>query len=342
MLQELKAVPRPANPSVSVIIPTYNRKDSLLLTLDSLSRQTFPADRFEAIVVDDGGTDGTERVEHSPYPFSLVYRRQINQGSAAARNNGAEQSSGEILIFIDDDMTLEPTYLAALINKTDSGTITMGLWQPYTPPNASVYAISLARQIAAKDARTIDDEEVPFTECTSNNLAVRREDFVRSGFWQDVLGDGPTLWGDVEFGYRAWKKGCRFVRVADAKIIHRDQHITSLTAATQRAYHVSKIVQPLFALHPEIQKWLPMFRDKNPIAWRNDPPRLILRKLARQLASSQPVMWAMRTSLPFVERCASDSVFLVLLYRWILSGYIYRGYRDGLRGIERSRPSLQQ
>jgi len=49
-------------PHVSVIIPTYNRKDSLLRTLDSLSRQTYPAECFEVIVVDDGGCDGTEVV----------------------------------------------------------------------------------------------------------------------------------------------------------------------------------------------------------------------------------------------------------------------------------------
>ncbi|MBX7232932.1 MAG: glycosyltransferase [Caldilineales bacterium] len=47
---------------VSVIIPTYNRKAMLKQTLASLARQTFPCDRFEVIVVDDGGSDGTEAV----------------------------------------------------------------------------------------------------------------------------------------------------------------------------------------------------------------------------------------------------------------------------------------
>ncbi|GAI94262.1 unnamed protein product, partial [marine sediment metagenome] len=47
---------------VSIIIPTYNRKDSLRETLTSLVQQTWPTDCFEVIVVDDGSTDGTEKV----------------------------------------------------------------------------------------------------------------------------------------------------------------------------------------------------------------------------------------------------------------------------------------
>jgi hypothetical protein len=77
-----------------------------------------------------------------------------------------------------------------------------------------------------------------------------------------------------------------------------------------------------------------MFRDKGPIAWREDPPALILRKLARQVISSRPAMWAMEHAVPFLERHAPGSQLLVLLYRWIISGYIYRGYRDGLRELQ--------
>lgn len=50
---------------VSVIIPTYNRKAMLKQTLASLARQTFPCDKFEVIIVNDGGPDGTETVAGS-------------------------------------------------------------------------------------------------------------------------------------------------------------------------------------------------------------------------------------------------------------------------------------
>jgi len=324
-------MPAQVTPEISIIIPTYNRKASLLHTLESLSQQTFSADRFEVVVVDDGSSDGTGAAVQVIHPFRLLYLRQTNQGSAAARNRGARHSTGDILVFVDDDITLDSEYLAAIIDRTTAGAVAMGVWQPYRPPNPTHFSNATALPLEVQAARAIHHQEVPFTECTSNNLAVRRTDFVRVGMWQDVLGDGPTLWGDVEFGYRAWKMGCRFVRVVEARLIHRDQHMTDLPSATRRACHVSRVVQPLFALHPEIKEHLPMFHDKGLIAWRQDPPGLILRKLARQGASSRPAMAVMERAVPVLERYAPSSTALRLLYRWIVSGYIYRGYREGLR-----------
>ncbi len=316
-------------PAISVIIPTYNRYAALRETLNSLAAQV-PATNFEVVIVDDGSTDATSEIARHSFPFAVRYIAQENQGSAAARNNGAHHSMGDILIFIDDDMTLDPGYLAAIVARTAVGVVTMGVWQPYIPPHPTRFSHVTALQLEVQAAGVLHDQEVPFTECTSNNLGVCHTDFMRVGMWQDVLGDGPTLWGDVEFGYRAWKMGCRFVRVAKARLIHRDQHITDLASATKRAHHVSRIVQPLFTLHPEIKEHLPMFHDKGPIVWRQDSPGLILRKLARQSASSRPVMALMERSVPVFERYAPSSTTLRLLYRWIVSGHIYRGYREGL------------
>ena len=319
---------------LSVIIPTFNRKDSLLCTLESISRQTYPAECFEVVVVDDGGSDGTDQIAHAAYPFELVYLRQTNRGSAAARNHGAEQSRGNILVFIDDDMTLQSNYLTAIADKTLPGVMAMGVWQPFEPTNPSCFAKINARRTEAQAALATQDQEVPFSECTSNNLAVQRADFMRVGMWQDVLGDGPTLWGDVEFGYRGWKKGCQFVRVAGARLIHRDQHVSDLAAASRRAYHISRIVQPLFALHAEIRDHLPMFRDKGPIAWRNDTPALIVRKLARQVISSSLALRGMEGLVRVLEVRYPSPAILERLYHWVSSAYIYRGYREGLKKLE--------
>jgi glycosyltransferase involved in cell wall biosynthesis len=321
------------NLMISVIIPTYNRKDSLLRTLESLTQQTCTADHFEVIVVDDGGSDGTDQIMGNLFPFRLAYYWQTNQGSAAARNYGAQQSHGNILVFIDDDITLLPEYLAEIAAKTVPGTISLGVWQPYEPSNSSNFTKVFARQVWDRAILAVHDEEVSFTECTSNNVAVTFIDFVRIGRWQDVLGDGPTLWGDVEFGYRAWKENCRFLRVANAKLIHRDYHKTNLEIATKRAYHVSRIVHPLFAKYPELQDHLSMFVDKSPVAWGQDSPTQIVRKLVRQVFWSRTLIAAMERLVPSTERYAPGSKLQVLLYRWIISSYIYHGYRDGYSHI---------
>ena len=88
----------------SVIIPTFNRKQLLLKTLEGLEKQSISHDIFEVIVVDDGSNDGTlEHLNQNSFKFALTFLRQSNQGPAAARNNGAEKAAGTVLAFIDDD-----------------------------------------------------------------------------------------------------------------------------------------------------------------------------------------------------------------------------------------------
>ena len=76
---------------------------------------------------------------------------------------------------------------------------------------------------------------------------------------------------------------------------------------------------------------LPMLHDKIPIRWGQDPARLVLRKLVRMLFSSRAPLSSMETLVYLLERYYPAYIFLQLLYRWIIGGYIYRGYWDGLR-----------
>ena len=102
-------------PFLSIVLPTYNRKGSLKLTLDGLARQTYPADRFEAVVVSDGSTDGTDAFL-AEYARMALFRlrpvRQENGGPARARNRGIQEAQGEVIVFLDDDVEPAPEFLA--------------------------------------------------------------------------------------------------------------------------------------------------------------------------------------------------------------------------------------
>lgn len=317
-------------PFVTVIIPTYNRRDSLLRTLDSLARQTYPAERFEVIVVDDGGSDGTEAIVHRTFPFALRYVRQENQGAAVARNRGASEARGDILIFLDDDITVTPEFISAFQAELSSSTptVAVGALRPPAWPDRRVF-----RDLYAQVTATGLQPDIGFADCLSGIFAVKRDDFKRIGAMQDVAGDGRTAWGDVDFGYRAYRLGYRFRRAVGAIGYHDDRAIQDLTTYCRVQEKASQQAVLLFRKFPDLQAHIPMFRDKGPIAWRHDQPALILRKLARQIASSPPAMWAMERSVPLLERYAPNSKLLALFYRWIISGYIYRGYRDGLRDL---------
>lgn len=99
-------------PLVSVVIPYYNRADTIDDTLHSLDAQTFT--NFEAIIVDDGSTD-PESIEklHDLKNKGLKARiiRQENQGVAAARNHGIEQAKGKYVVCLDSDDMLAPTFI---------------------------------------------------------------------------------------------------------------------------------------------------------------------------------------------------------------------------------------
>lgn len=104
-------------PFVSIIVPTYNRGGVLRECIDSLFNQTYPSNKYEVIVINDGSTDGTESFlkEYSIKKQSLKYYSQQNLGAAAARNLGIEKSIGEILCFIDDDCIADKDWIKSMI-----------------------------------------------------------------------------------------------------------------------------------------------------------------------------------------------------------------------------------
>ena len=88
-------------PKVSVIIPTYNRRDLVLNAVRSVLAQTLTVD--EIIVVDDGSEDGTAAALQLHFGSRVVYIRQDNAGVAAARNRGLAIARGEYLSLLDSD-----------------------------------------------------------------------------------------------------------------------------------------------------------------------------------------------------------------------------------------------
>lgn len=100
-------------PRISVVIPTFNRKESLRRTLSALERQEGPP--FEVLVVSDGCNDGTDEMvrelsDRVPHPLRLL--TQANAGPARARNRGIQEARGEIILFLDDDVEPASDFLA--------------------------------------------------------------------------------------------------------------------------------------------------------------------------------------------------------------------------------------
>ena len=97
---------------LSVIIPTYNEREVIGECLMSLSKQTYGD--IEIIVVDDGSTDKTLS-ECQKSNVSCQILKQVHKGPGAARNLGAKHASGEILVFVDADMTFDKNFIKNLV-----------------------------------------------------------------------------------------------------------------------------------------------------------------------------------------------------------------------------------
>jgi len=102
------AATTPAGATVSVIIPTFDRLPQLRRAIDAVMAQTYASERFEVVVVSDGSTDGTDEYLQEQCAPNLVYASQRNAGPAAARNRGIELATGDLLLFIDDDVVASP------------------------------------------------------------------------------------------------------------------------------------------------------------------------------------------------------------------------------------------
>ncbi len=98
---------------VSICIPTYNRKEFLKETLDSIAQQSFK--NYEIVIVDDGSTDGTKEMIDS-LGMPINYYWQENAGDATARNKLIDLAKGQYLAFIDSDDLFLPDSIENMIN----------------------------------------------------------------------------------------------------------------------------------------------------------------------------------------------------------------------------------
>jgi glycosyltransferase involved in cell wall biosynthesis len=317
-----------ADKQLSVIIPTHNRPASLRAALDSLAGQSLAPALFEVIVVDDGAGDGAAVAAGRRGPLTTVAVRRPGQGATRARNLGGRLSQGELLVFLDDDITLDAGTLEALAvsclaapRRVVLGRLRLPDGKP-DPSNA--YALPSPRDGQGSAG------PLHFAACKSGLLAVRRADFFALGLFQDPSGGWPN-WDDVDFGYRASRAGYQLWLEPRAGAVHHDAAISDLPGARRRWYQASKAAVRLFQRYPELRAELPMFADKLPLSLGEDGPALLARKVARGLASSRPALWGLERGATLLERRGAAPGLVRRLQRLLIGGAIFRGYRQGLR-----------
>ncbi len=207
-------------PSVSVVVPTYQRRDSLARLLDALAAQTHPAEDLEVIVVDDGSTDGTRgALLAARPPYRLRHFAQANHGPGAARNLGVAQARGALVVFFDDDVVPDVDAVAAHVaaHRAALDTVVVGPMLPPAgwrrPPWIRWEEDKLLEQYRAMIAGVYACTPRQFFTA---NASLERCRFLESGGFDAAFARAE----DVELGYRLRNLGSRFAFEPRARVTH--------------------------------------------------------------------------------------------------------------------------
>jgi glycosyltransferase involved in cell wall biosynthesis len=161
-------------PSISVVIVTYNAGAQLLDCLDSLRDQGFS--NYEVILVDNGDLDERQLAEYNLYYIAL----DKNYGPSYARNVGAQYAKGGIIAFLDDDGVAEKHWLANIAKRFDDPGVIAVRGKIRSKPGKSIY-----NRIAFH--YDLGDTAMPWYLDIEGNCAVRTAEYLAVDGFNDAM-----------------------------------------------------------------------------------------------------------------------------------------------------------
>jgi peptidoglycan/xylan/chitin deacetylase (PgdA/CDA1 family)/GT2 family glycosyltransferase len=203
-----------AGPRFTVVIPTYQRRASVVSAVQALARQQ-AAPPFEIVVVVDGSSDGTaEALRALGAPVTMRVLEQANAGASAARNAGARAARGELLLFLDDDMQADPGLLAAHDRSHSSGADVVVGHLPLDPRSRRNVVSEAVGTWAEQRAVRLSEPGAELTvhDLLTGQISVSAATFAEvGGFDTDFTRDGSFGGEDLDFGLRLLSAGKRVV-----------------------------------------------------------------------------------------------------------------------------------
>ena len=202
-------------PLISVLIITWNRKNDILKTVQSIYEQAYR--NFEIIVVDNGSTDGTVDALRQAYPDVRLVALGRNMGAAVGRNAGIVAARGEIVFCLDSDASPGHDTMTNLVGRFQAdpklGVINSKVVNAYTQEIDRTAGWAYTERNKADQ-----DREFPSFSFSAGGCAIRAEVFDRVGlFWELLFFGGEEL----DYSVRVWDAGYKIVYYPEAVIYHR-------------------------------------------------------------------------------------------------------------------------
>lgn len=316
---------------ISVVIPTHNRREKLELTLDHLAKQTVIGG-WDVVVVANNCTDATvpgvkDRADRFPVPLRVIEERK--PGATAARNAGARQAAGEDILFLDDDILVEPDCMERLAEDRARHPGAWVLGQGFALPEHRATPFGAFRE-ASLPSVPIEQPLAQVAWFASGIALIPRMAFLAlGGYAEDFT---VAALEDADIAIRAVGAGEVLIFDPGLTFRHNDWAGTSIRDFCQRERiycATAPLLEERFGAieHP----WSALLAANRPPDWSRDHLRGTLRKRLKGLAGaprSQAVLLALAERL---EARHVPNAVLWPVYRAAIAGAMYAGYQEGLR-----------
>lgn len=275
-------------PDISVVAPTHRRPDLLGRLLDSLSKQTLGADRYEIVVIDDASKDATPDVLDAAASRMSNLRwasQEAGRGPAAARNRGVDLATGRIVLFLDDDVEAIPELLAIHLDlhrrAADTSLGVLGRVDWAADLDITPFMRWLDRsglQFAYDTWLRPGPVDPAYGAFYTANLSVHRQLLLDAGGFDERF--PYPAYEDMELAWRLSQLGFRMEYRPEARVFHT----RAIDLATFKR-RMAKVAESAVLLS-SVQPGFPIGASETPEGWRVPTPA---RRLARRaLATFAP------------------------------------------------------
>jgi cellulose synthase/poly-beta-1,6-N-acetylglucosamine synthase-like glycosyltransferase len=224
-------------PKVSIVIPTYNAETTIGPLLDSLLKLDYPD--YEIIVVNDGSKDGTKAIV-GQYQVKLL--NQTNRGVSAARDVGLRAATGEIVAYVDSDVTVTQDWLRRLVEPFQDSCI--GATTGRT--------VFLRNETCTSWVRSMDIERRNAGRSSFTRIANGPNSAFRRTVLIDVGGFDPDWYHaeDTEVSYRIWLKTHKIRYIPQAVVHHVPEG--DWRVFLRKRYRDAKAFTRMLAKYPKV------------------------------------------------------------------------------------------
>jgi len=306
--------------SASVIIPTHNRPAAVAETVDRCIKSARLV-QADVVVVDDGSTPPLSLPHHS----GVQVVRTAGVERSRARNQGACAARGELLLFVDDDITVAPDFVEQhLLASKEFGDV-IGVGKISLPANSANTPFGRFRRTIEEPSQARPRGLVAEGNfCTAANMSIRRSTFLSLGGFDPAILSGE----DQDLALRFSARGGRIAYLPEADVIHRDS-VANIASYARRHEWGARAMAPFLRRYPartenaaRLQPGTSLRRARSPAEAR--------RILSRRALSHEWVLRSLRGLIVGAERGGAGDRTLFHLYRMLLGLHLFRGFREGL------------